>query len=131
MARKHKKDTETVVEFTPDVEITVDEGKIELELSTNVPDLGTTVEASATPPPEPPAPEPVPVPPKYPFVEITRFEGPGEIRKLEAAPYGFQHGVIIKTSTRFFDSEGRVTACSEALAVIPSVTVKDLQKGRM
>lgn len=60
----------------------------------------------------------------YPFRTIERWvsDDGREIRKLEACPYG-SNGIVLKTSTRFLDASGNVTACSEALASVPGVSM--------
>jgi len=67
----------------------------------------------------------------YPFRLIERWvsEDGREIRKLEACPYG-GNGIAIKTSTRFLDPAGNVTACSEALCTIPGVSMRTFDGNR-
>lgn len=77
---------------------------------------------------EEPAPAPIS---SYPFRLIERWESEDkrEIRKLEACPYG-GNGIVIKTSTRFLDPAGNVTACSEAICTVPGVSMSTFEGSR-
>jgi len=81
-------------------------------------------------PPEPPAPE-AKVEGCYSFQTIARYESADgrEIRKLEALEKDRDPLVILKSSTRFLDSEGNVVACSEALTTLKG-TLAALKGGR-
>lgn len=75
---------------------------------------------------------PIPAPiSSYPFRLIERWESEDkrEIRKLEACPYG-GNGIVIKTSTRFLDPAGNVTACSEAICTVPGVSMSTFEGSR-
>jgi len=81
-----------------------------------------------------PLPKPVPevqIEGTYSFQTIARYVSPDgrEIRKLEALEKERDPMVVIKSSTRFLDENGNVTACSEAMTTLKG-TISALKGGR-